>query len=246
MSTRMMLEVHGMHCAGCVGTVQRALQQVAGVEAVAVTLEPPHATLRTPDDFEADQLRQAVAAAGDYRLGDPVDSDARPDSPAQAEAPRESLYPLALIFGFIAGVTLLVAVRTGTYSLASLMNHFMAGFFIVFGFFKLLDLPGFVRTYRTYDLIAKALPGWGWAYPFVELLLGTSYLLVLAPIVTNVITLVLMLVGAVGVWIALANRQRIRCACLGTALNLPMTTVTLVEDIGMAAMAAGMLILAAI
>jgi hypothetical protein len=80
-------------------------------------------------------------------------------------------------------------------------------------------------------------------YPFVELALGVLYLLRVVPAVTNILTLVLMLVGAVGVGRALANKQRIRCACLGTVLNLPMTTVTLVEDIGMAVMAGAMLIL---
>ena len=28
----------------------------------------------------------------------------------------------------------------------------------------------------------------------------------------------------------LLNKRKIRCACLGTAFNLPMSTVTLVED----------------
>jgi hypothetical protein len=62
-------------------------------------------------------------------------------------------------------------------------------------------------------------------------------------VVTNSVTLVLMLVGAAGVLKALLDKRAIRCACLGTALNLPMTTVTLVEDLTMAAMAAGMLVL---
>ena len=51
-----------------------------------------------------------------------------------------------------------------------------------------------------------------------------------------------MLIGAVGVLRALLRKDTIRCACLGTALNLPMTTVTLVEDLVMAAMAGAMLL----
>ncbi|MEL6211535.1 MAG: MauE/DoxX family redox-associated membrane protein, partial [Pseudomonadota bacterium] len=157
------------------------------------------------------------------------------------ENPGESLYPLFLIVGFIAGVTLLVAVSTGDWSAEPLIRHFMAGFFIVFSFFKLLDPPGFVSAYRGYDLIARKIPAWGWAYPFVELTLGVAYLLAWVPIATNAITLVLMLVGAAGVLKALLDKRAIRCACLGTALNLPMTKVTLVEDLTMAAMAAVML-----
>ena len=159
-----------------------------------------------------------------------------------AEEPaKESLYPLFLIVGFIAGVTLLVAYGTNVWALESVMRHFMTGFFLVFSFFKLLDPPGFVSAYRGYDLIAKKVPVWGWVYPLVELGLGVAYLLAWMPLAINIVTLVLMLIGAAGVLNALLNKRAIRCACLGTALNLPMTKVTLVEDLTMAVMAGAML-----
>ena len=69
-----------------------------------------------------------------------------------------------------------------------------------------------------------------------------AYLLDLWPAVTNGVTLAVMLVGTVGVIQSLVNRRQIRCACLGTVFNLPMSTVTLIEDVGMAAMAAVMLV----
>ena len=180
-----------------------------------------------------DALRDAVASAGDYTLTnaertEPESQRVPPDHQQYAaveDQPKESLYPLFLIVGFITGVTLLVAYATGDWSVEPIMRHFMAGFFIVFSFFKLLDPPGFVSAYRGYDLIARKVPAWGWAYPFVA----------------NSVTLVVMLVGAAGVLKALLDKRAIRCACLGTALNLPMTKVTLVEDLTMAAMAAGML-----
>lgn len=118
----------------------------------------------------------------------------------------------------------------------------MAGFFLVFSFFKLLDLRGFADAYRGYDILARALPFWAFVYPFVELALGVAYLTNSFPLATNVTTLALMLIGAVGVLRSLLNKRAIRCACLGTALNLPMTTITLVEDLGMAAMAGAMLV----
>lgn len=201
--------------------------------------------LETPIDEDA--LRSAVRTAGDYdlvRLGQAEEGNAATGAADTiSDAQEESLFPLVLIVGFIAGVTLLVGIRAGRFDMQDMMSNFMAGFFIVFGFFKLLDLRGFVETYRTYDLIAIATPRWAWAYPFVELTLGAAYLLRVVPTVINVATLVLMLIGAVGVGRALTKRQRIRCACLGTVLNLPMTTVTLVEDLGMAVMAGLMLVL---
>lgn len=77
----------------------------------------------------------------------------------------------------------------------------------------------------------------------MELALGAAYLLNLSTVAINIFTLVLMLVGAIGVFKALFDKRTIRCACLGTALNLPMTKVTLIEDLAMAAMAAIMLLI---
>lgn len=241
-------EVTGMHCASCVGRVTQALQLVTGVKSAEVTLTPPAARVEMAQHVAVDNLNQAVAGAGAYRLQEmpalhQLDAP-RPRSVAEAaHPPKESLYPLALIIAYIAGATVLVAIATGDRSAATLMRHFMAGFFLVFSFFKLLDLRGFADAYRSYDLVARALPAWGALYPFVELALGVLYILNLSPGAVNATTLVLMLVGSVGVLKALLDKRAIRCACLGTALNLPMTTVTLVEDLGMAAMAAAMLLM---
>lgn len=46
-----------------------------------------------------------------------------------------------------------------------------------------------------------------------------------------------------GVANSLVNRRKVKCACLGSVFNLPMSTVTLIEDAGMAAMAAIMLVM---
>jgi copper chaperone CopZ len=252
--------IEGMHCQSCVSRVGAALRAVPGVTAAEVSLTPPRARVEMSRHVPTDDLARAVKTAGDYRLRELRDADghevhhggatlpvidATPravDSAADA-APRESLYPLFLIIGYIAGVVALVAWVQQPASIATPMRHFMAGFFLVFSFFKLLDLRGFVDAYRSYDLVARAMPAWGWIYPFVELALGVAYLVNFEPRLTNWTTLVVMVVGAVGVLRALLDRRTIRCACLGTALNLPMTKVTLVEDLGMAAMAAGMLLL---
>jgi len=92
--------------------------------------------------------------------------------------------------------------------------------------------------------VAKSFPVWGYAYPFVELALGVGYVLNWNPLALNTITLLVMLIGSVGVLRALLRRTAIRCACLGTVLKLPMTKVTLLEDLGMAGMAAAMLTIA--
>lgn len=119
------------------------------------------------------------------------------------------------------------------------MGNFMGGFFLAFSFFKLLDLNGFVNSFQTYDILARPMRAYSYAYPFMELSLGVAYLVGFAPIATNLVTLSVMLVGIVGVSLALVQKRRIQCACLGTVFNLPMSKVTLIEDGVMAVMAQG-------
>jgi hypothetical protein len=87
-------------------------------------------------------------------------------------------------------------------------------------------------------VVARRIPAYGYAYPFIELLLGAAYVTGFQPLATNLMTLVVMAVSSAGVIQSLLAKRTIRCACLGTVFNLPMSTVTLVEDGLMVAMAA--------
>jgi hypothetical protein len=117
------------------------------------------------------------------------------------------------------------------------MRYFMAGFFLVFSLLKLLDIPAFANAYASYDLLAKRWHGWGLIYPFVELALGLAYLANWNPLITNWATLIIMGFSAIGVILTLLRKRSIRCAHLNTVFKLPMSTVTIIEDVGMAAMA---------
>ncbi len=84
--------------------------------------------------------------------------------------------PLLTVLGFILLACLLVQVPTGKIEMAVTMRYFMAGFFLPFSFFKLLDVSAFADAYMGYDLLAKRWRGWGFLYPFLELGLGAAYL----------------------------------------------------------------------
>jgi hypothetical protein len=150
--------------------------------------------------------------------------------------------PLFLVFAYLVGTTLLLAGKVGFDQWPLLMNHFMGGFFLTFSFFKFLNLKGFAKAYATYDVIAKRWIGYGYLYPFIELGLGILYVIGCCPVFTNWATVIVMGVSAIGVLESLIHRREIKCACLGTFFDLPMSTVTLVEDLLMVAMAAAMLV----
>jgi len=52
-----------------------------------------------------------------------------------------------------------------------------------------------------------------------------------------------MSLSIIGVLQSVLNKRRIQCACLGATFNLPMSTVTIIEDGLMIAMSAGMILM---
>lgn len=120
-------------------------------------------------------------------------------------------------------------------------NDFMAVFFMTFAAFKFVRLEEFAIVFRTYDIIAKRLRPWPYAFPFIEAFLGIGYFISTDSWQLNVLTLLLTGVGAYGVWKELARKSQVQCACLGTFIKLPLTKVSLVENLAMFVMAAIML-----
>ena len=153
---------------------------------------------------------------------------------------KEYMKFFAIIFGLFLAATL-------TSSLTGLnweewMRWFMGGFFIVFGGFKLIGYENFVIAFRDYDILAKRHKIYAYIYPFIELFLGVIYVLNLFSPARDVFTVIIMSIGAFGVAKAIMHRSHIQCACLGNIIRLPLTTVSLVENLVMASMAFIMLL----
>lgn len=121
------------------------------------------------------------------------------------------------------------------------MRQFMGLFLVTFAMFKLFDVRGFADGFQMYDLIGNHVRTYALAYPFIELGIGLASLANLYPILTNSILLMFMVIGAIGVFTALSKGLNVSCACLGTVLKVPLSTVALIENVGMALMAGIML-----
>ena len=124
----------------------------------------------------------------------------------------------------------------------NVMQGFMGWFFIVFGLLKSLKIKEFAMAFAKYDLIAKQSTTYAKTYPYIELVLGILYLLGFYLVVVNIITLAIMIIGSVGVWLKLKAKEEIPCVCMGAVFKVPMTWVTLVENVLMALMAVVMLV----
>jgi len=157
------------------------------------------------------------------------------------ESSREYM-KFAGVIGGILAVTLLLGWARG-WELERFFSNFMAVFFITFAAFKFVNLENFAGAYQGYDIIARRFPAWAYAYPFIEGILGVSYLLLDKSNLLNIITMIIMAVGATGVIRELRNKSNIMCACLGTVIKLPLSKVSFVEDFGMFAMASVMILI---
>jgi copper chaperone CopZ len=225
-------KISGMHCESCASKIRGALDGLA--EKVEVTFKPPRADLEGKILPSYEELQKAVAGAGDYHIV-PY-QDGTNDQITEQKTLLQTYTPLFVIIIMLVLVSLKAAMSANEW-----MLNFMAGFFLVFGAFKLFDLRGFCDAYSTYDLLAKRVYNYGLIYPFLELALGFAFLFRFQLEIALWFSIALMAFSSLGVIQALFEKKKIRCACLGTALNLPMSTITLLEDLGMVIMAGFML-----
>ncbi len=235
--------IQGMTCNNCVAKVKSELLKLGDIVSADVQLQSPQATLEMNKHISTGSLQQAINKAGHYTINEADGGMSGVAHTVKNKAEEgNSYFPIFLIFGFIAGITLLVQITKYSFSWVQWMTHFMAGFFLVFSFFKLMNIKGFAEGYRSYDVVAKQFPAWGYVYPFVELLLGLAFLTGFQPLGTNIAAFLVMGISSIGVIQSLVKKTSFQCACLGTIIKLPLSKVTLFEDLLMVAMSGFMII----
>lgn len=232
-------QITGMTCSNCEAKVKSALFSVANVTNVEVSKETNSAVISMDKHVSLSELQKVLTEKDSkYKITVKTHNELA----EQTKSWLETYKPVLLIFGFITVVTLLIQWQSGSFHFMEWMRHFMAGFFLVFSFFKLLNLKGFAESYVMYDVIARKIPVWAYIYAFVELGLGIAFIIDFKPMITNLITFVVMSVSIIGVLQSVLNKKRIQCACLGAVFNLPMSTITIIEDALMITMSGYMLL----
>lgn len=224
-----------MTCSSCEAKVKSALLMVENITSVEVSKDNNSATITMDKHVPISALQQVLDEK--YK----ITAEQHSEATEEVKSWLETYKPILLVFAYILGITILIHTKNEIPNWAEWMRHFMAGFFLVFSFFKMLNLKGFADSYKMYDVVAKKFPAWASIYAFVELALGIAYLINFNPIITNAVTFVVMTVSIIGVLQSVLNKRKIQCACLGAVFNLPMSTVTIIEDALMIVMSAFML-----
>ena len=216
-------KISGMTCSSCVATVTKAIESIRNVKNVTVSLDPGLAVVESSEDVSIDVIQSVLPdkfSVKPFKYYEDVNTDDK-------ESFLAKLFPLILILSYISLTSIIINFGR---SLDDLMMDFMGIFFIVFSFFKFLDYKSFPNSFAMYDPLAKALPLYGWIYPFIETILGLMFLFRFQLFTSIIITILLLSITTYGVVNVLKNKQTIQCACLGTAIKLPMTIATLIEN----------------
>ena len=227
-----------MHCEACVSKIEQSILALDGVLSAVVDLASKRATIT--GEVQPDALIEAIKEAG-YESFITEDEQKKTethinDSPSQTR----QLFPLFLIFFYITVFSIMM--NRSSFHLGGFMYDFMGLFYIVFSFFKFLDYKNFPSSFSMYDPIAKIFPLYGWIYPVIETILGLFFLLRYQLLISLVTTILILGITTIGVTRSLMDKVNIQCACLGTALKLPMTKATFIENFVMILMAIWMLL----
>jgi copper chaperone CopZ len=239
------INVSGMTCEACDYKIQHLFGGIEGVKDVKVNRTENQAILQVDRAINIDLFKETLKPYPKYAIIEKAISN-----PIIEEKTSWIITykPLLIITAFITGVAFLTAFHGSIYgfehfSFKMFLHNFMTGFFLVFSFFKLLNIRDFANSFAMYDLLAMRVPIYGKIYPFIELGLGILCLVHFQPIFVYWADILIMGFGALGVIQSVIDKRKIKCACLGAVFNLPMSTVTIIENTIMVAVGVILLVL---
>lgn len=228
-----------MTCNSCKASVKKHISSIDNVSAVDINLNEGEAEISMSQHIPLSIIKNSLPEK--YSIEEKTNSTILTKFEMEAEKTKlQQLKPLLLILLYVSVASNLIHYKN--WSIQEVMLDFMGLFYIVFSFFKMLDLKGFPDSFRMYDPLAKKVPIYATVYPFIETVLGLMFLWRFEIKTALTATLIVLGITTIGVTKSLLQKKTISCACLGTALKLPMTEATFIENAIMIVMASIMLI----
>ena len=228
-------KVSGMTCNGCKLSVEDKLSSLDGVDNAYVDLTKGEAIVHSKSPISFSLISDSLPPK--YKVIRTANSQ---NNETIKVSKIKQLKPLFIILAYISITSLLLNFKN--WDSTNAMLDFMGLFYIIFSFFKILDIKGFSISFRMYDPLAKKLPLYGIIYPFIEILLGIMFLTRIEVELAIILTIIVLGITTIGVTQTLLNKKSISCACLGTTLKLPMTEATFIENALMIIMAFSLII----
>ena len=230
--------ISGMTCLKCKASIENALKSFEAISKLKVDFKKQELVIISGEGLALSTLQKLIPKK--YTISEMGVNEKSLDKELEDKSKIQQLKPLLLIIFYITSASVLLHFKNWNWN--EFMLDFMGLFFIVFSFFKMLDLNGFSQSFKMYDPLAKRISFYGRIYPFIEILLGLMFLMRYEINIALISTLILLAVTTIGVSKVLFQKKSIQCACLGTVLKLPMTEATLIENSIMIVMAIFMII----
>lgn len=228
-------KITGMTCQGCSDGIQNALSSQHSINYVNVDLESSSLDINTSENVSLNDLNLFIKDLGNYKI---INNSFLPNL-IEYFTSKKTLFLALLIVVF---ASLSIQVSTDNFSIKNWMISYMGVFYLIFSFLKLIDVKGFSITFSKYDLISKNIPSFAMIYPFIELFLALAYLSESFLLISYSLTLIFMTSQSIGVFISLQKKEIIRCACMGSSINLDISSLTLIENLIMIFMASYMVL----
>ena len=229
--------ISGMTCLSCKANVEDTINSLEEVTKVEIDFKKKELNVNSKKNIDLATFQKLLPSKYTLSIKNPKNNNKSIQSENKNKI--QQLKPLFLILLYITIASILLHYQNWSWN--EFMLDFMGLFFIVFSFFKMLDLKGFSQSFKMYDPLAKHISVYGLIYPFIETVLGLMFLMRYEINFALIITLILLATTTNGVTKTLLAKKSIQCACLGTALKLPMTEATFIENAIMIVMAILML-----
>mgnify|MGYP001169598247 CR=1 FL=1 len=232
--------ISGMTCLSCKASVENTLNNFKDINEALIDFEKKELVVNSKKLITVSTFQKILPAKYMISVKD-IKENSKSEEFLELDKKTkiQQLKPLLLILFYITSASVILHFKNWNWN--EFMLDFMGLFFIVFSFFKMLDLNGFTQSFKMYDPLAKSISFYGFIYPFIETCLGLMFLMRFEIKIALIVTLVLLSVTTIGVTKILLDKKSIQCACLGTALKLPMTEATFIENSIMIIMAILML-----
>src|SRR6056300_447529 len=201
------LQISGMTCEGCKSSVEDKLGSLDGVDNVKVDLARGQAVIYSKNPVSLSLIKETLPPKYILINEEDFNLDTHGDL-AIRESKIKQLKPLFIILVYIFIASILLNYKNWNSSNA--MLDFMGLFYIIFSFFKILDIKGFSMSFRMYDPLAKQAPIYGYIYPFIEVLLGMMFLIRFEVNIALILTVIVLGITTIGVTQTLINKRSIK------------------------------------
>jgi glutaredoxin len=180
---------------------------------------------------------------GDERIGGY--DDLRQHFGYTLKNPDKKTYTPVLVVFYISALLALAASWTTLGELLTLrsLEWFVAFAMGMLAMLKLRDLETFSNMFVGYDILARRVVRYAYAYPFAEafaaifMVAGGIFGLIAAPVALFIGT-----IGAISVIKAVyVDKRDLKCACVGGGANVPLGFVSLTENLAMMGMGVWMI-----